>query len=162
MHKNMLHCSGFGCDLDVIWILVMASFTSNDSHPKVVNYIQIARNEDEGNSVDEGLVKNIDLSNVGLTEFPLSLLYRWREQIELINLGGNQISSLPDDIQEFTSLKILFFASNEFTQIPSVLGRLPKLSMLSFKSNKIGYIPEDSLAPTIKWLILTDNNIQGN
>mmetsp|Transcript_39715 Transcript_39715/g.131437 ORF Transcript_39715/g.131437 Transcript_39715/m.131437 type:complete len:220 (+) Transcript_39715:255-914(+) len=32
--------------------------------------------------------------------------------------------------------------------------------MLSFKSNRLTHIPEDALAPTIEWLILTDNLLE--
>ena len=49
---------------------------------------------------------------------------------------------------------------NKFESIPSVLRSLPQLYMLSFKSNRLTHIPEDALAPTIEWLILTDNLLE--
>ena len=107
-----------------------------------------------------GTMKEADLSNAGLSEFPLELLWPARDSLELINLGGNSISSLPDEIRHFTKLRVLFFAGNKFTRLPSVLGSMPSLYMLSFKSNCLEEVPEDSLSPSVGWLILTDNKIK--
>jgi Leucine-rich repeat (LRR) protein len=40
-----------------------------------------------------------------------------------------------------------------------VLGRLLSLYMLSFKNNELETVPEESLPPSLQWLILTDNKI---
>lgn len=69
------------------------------------------------------------------------------------------MSTLPDNFDEFSQLKILFFGGNQFERIPSCLGRMKSLFMLSFKSNKLIEISEDSLTPSIGWLILTDNQL---
>lgn len=105
-------------------------------------------------------ITKVDLSNEGLTSFP-DALYAIKDDVEFINFGGNQLSSLPDEIAQFSNLKILFFANNNFTAIPECLGLLPSIRMLSFKSNRIAEIPEASLSSSIKWLILTDNQISG-
>ena len=108
----------------------------------------------------EGALIEADLSNSGLVDFPLELLWPARDSLELINLGGNSISSLPDEIRHFTKLRVLFFAGNKFARLPSVLGTMPSLYMLSFKSNCLEEVPEDSLSPSVGWLILTDNKIK--
>jgi Leucine-rich repeat (LRR) protein len=41
----------------------------------------------------------VDLSNCGLTELPQAI-YDVRDTIEILNLGGNSLSNLPDWIQE--------------------------------------------------------------
>ena len=41
--------------------------------------------------------------------------------------------------------------------VPDELGSLPRLSMLSFKANRLHTVPPNSLAPSVQWLILSDN-----
>ncbi|MEO0488806.1 MAG: leucine-rich repeat-containing protein kinase family protein, partial [Cyanobacteria bacterium J06659_2] len=55
-------------------------------------------------------------------------------------------------------LKILFCNNDDFETFPAVLATCPALSMASFKGNKITTV--DVLSPTIRWLILTNNQIQ--
>lgn len=104
-------------------------------------------------------LSKIDLLGCQLSEFPLDLLLPLKDSIEMINLGGNCLSSLPEEIVQFTKLRILFFANNNFTSIPAVLGKMPSLYMLSFKANQLTEISPESLSPSIHWLILTDNQI---
>jgi Leucine-rich repeat (LRR) protein len=101
---------------------------------------------------------NVDLSNEGLSSFPMEL-FVLKDCAELINLGGNDLSELPKEMISFTKLKILFFAQNRFTKVPEQLGSLPSIRMLSFKSNQVIEVAENSLSPSLKWLILTDNQI---
>lgn len=106
-----------------------------------------------GNKVSE-----VDLSNSDLNELP-SELFDLADTLEFLNIGGNKLSILPPTFATFTKLRILFAPNNLFTELPSVLGKLPSLYMLSFKSNQISLIPEESLSPSIGWLILTGNRI---
>ena len=103
----------------------------------------------------------VDLSNEGLTEFPIELLDLC-DCLEVLNLGGNRLQSLPQRFVEFKKLRVLFFAQNCFNIIPSILGEVASLRMVSFKSNQVSVVPPDSLSPSITWLILTDNQIEGN
>ncbi|CAE7507735.1 IRL7 [Symbiodinium microadriaticum] len=100
----------------------------------------------------------VNLSNRGLTEFPMELL-KLQDSLEVLNLGGNNLSSLPPEVSCFRKLRILFFAGNKFEVMPEQLGSLSSLYMLSFKSNKLTHIPPDSLSPSVGWLILTDNSL---
>ena len=108
----------------------------------------------------EKLVK-IDLSGCGLDDdaFPIDEILRHKDTLEFLNLGGNNLSTLPDSIAELKQLRILFFANNAFESIPEVLGKLEHLYMLSFKSCKLKSISEVALSPSIEWLILTDNSL---
>lgn len=103
----------------------------------------------------------VDLSNLQLTEFPSELLLPFKDTLEFINLGGNHLTNLPDELSQFQNIQILFFAGNDFETIPTVLGRLPNLYMLSFKGNKLNFIDEKSISSSITWLILTDNQLKG-
>lgn len=121
--------------------------------------LQLFRETIKAQLTSELSIKSVDLSNEGLTEFPEELL-AVKDTVEFINFGGNRISSLPTFIKEFHKLRILFFAQNNFTSIPVELGSLSNLYMLSFKGNQLENIPEDSLSPSLKWLILTDNKLK--
>ena len=57
------------------------------------------------------------------------------------------------------SLRILFGLGCSFKHVPPVVGALPSLYMLSFKSNQLTTIAEGALAPSLQWLILTDNQL---
>ena len=102
--------------------------------------------------------KRITLSE-GLTEFP-SVLYDYLDSLEILDLSGNNLSELPEDLYRFTKLKIAFFSQNKFTVFPKQLAKCPSLTMIGFKSNQIVEIPEDALPLHIQWLTLTDNRIE--
>ena len=93
-----------------------------------------------------------------LTSFP-DILYQLTDTLEVLDLSGNQLTSLPDDLTRFTQLRILFASNNPFTTLPRVLGRMPQLEMVGFKACQIREVPADSLPPQLRWLILTDNQI---
>jgi Leucine-rich repeat (LRR) protein len=130
-----------------------SSSSSTGLHPKLQKLVDFHH--------QQTVVKQVDLSNVGLDTFPLETLLPFKDTIEFVNLGGNNLSSLPPELAQFQALKILFFANNQFQSIPTVLGSLPNLYMLSFKSNKLRWIDAESLSTSIRWLILTDNQLTG-
>jgi len=102
--------------------------------------------------------KRITISE-GLTEFP-AMLYTYVDTLEILDLSGNNLSELPEDMYRFTKLKIAFFSQNKFTVFPKQLAQCPSLTMIGFKSNQIVEIPEDALPIHTQWLTLTDNRIE--
>lgn len=94
-----------------------------------------------------------------LTEFPTDIL-ALADSLEILDLANNRLSSLPDEFSQLQKLKAVFFTNNEFTEFPAVLAACPSLSMISFKGNKLKNIGEQILSPVIRWLILTDNQIE--
>jgi hypothetical protein len=100
--------------------------------------------------------KHIKIS-AGLNHFPAAL-YTLVDTLEILDLTGNALSSLPDDFHRFNKLRILFCSSNQFTELPAVLGKCTSLSMIGFKANQITYIAETAI-PTknLRWFIVTDN-----
>lgn len=102
--------------------------------------------------------RHIRLSDA-LTAFPPAL-YALADSLEILDLSGNQLSTLPADLPRFTKLRILFASGNPFTELPAVLGQMPQLEMLGFKACQISRVPAQSLPPRLRWLILTDNRLQ--
>lgn len=94
----------------------------------------------------------------GLTEFPREI-FSLADTLEILDLTGNELTTLPEDLDQLTELKVIFCSQNQFTQLPAVLGRCPSLSMVGFKSNQIIDVPADSFPVNLRWLILTDNAI---
>ncbi|MCK6261767.1 leucine-rich repeat-containing serine/threonine-protein kinase [Vibrio sp. ZSDE26] len=94
-----------------------------------------------------------------LTEFPLEIL-QLADTLEILDLSNNQLSDFPSEISQLINLKILFASQNKFTHIPEVLGTCPKLEMIGFKDNQISDISDASLPAQLRWLILTDNEIE--
>ncbi|MBO3270517.1 leucine-rich repeat-containing protein kinase family protein [Hymenobacter defluvii] len=103
-------------------------------------------------------IQRLDLS-CGLTEFPREI-FDLADSLEILNLSGNRLSSLPDDLGRLHKLRVLFCSDNQFTTVPEVLGQLPHLSMIGFKANQIQTLPAAALPPRLRWLILTDNQLQ--
>ncbi|MGY2288586.1 leucine-rich repeat-containing protein kinase family protein [Pseudomonas sp. SDO528_S397] len=103
-------------------------------------------------------IKRLDLS-CGLTQFPPEI-FELADSLEVLNLSGNALSSLPDDLHRLPHLRVLFCSENAFTQLPECLGQCAQLSMIGFKSNRIRQVPAAALPPLLRWLILTDNHIE--
>lgn len=94
----------------------------------------------------------------GLTAFPREI-FDLADTLEVLDLSGNALSTLPDDLPRLTRLRILFCSQNQFTVLPAVLGACPQLTMVGFKSNQITTVPDTALPPGLRWLILTDNAV---
>ncbi|MCH1920679.1 leucine-rich repeat-containing serine/threonine-protein kinase [Shewanella sp. A3A] len=103
-------------------------------------------------------IRRLSLS-CGLTEFPREI-FSLADSLEILDLSGNQLSSLPEDLPKLSKLKVIFCSQNDFTELPQVLGRCESLSMVGFKSNQIVDVPPAALPAKLRWLILTDNRVQ--
>ena len=103
-------------------------------------------------------IQQLNLS-AGLTEFPREI-FALADTLEVLNLSGNALSSLPDDLGRLHRLKVLFCSDNQFTEVPAALGQCPQLSMVGFKANQIRKLPAAALPPELRWLILTDNRLE--
>ncbi len=103
-------------------------------------------------------VQRLNLTGAGLTAFP-DEIYDLADSLEILDLSGNALHTLPDDLPRLHRLRILFCSNNQFTELPAVLGRCAQLEMIGFKTNPIRHVPADALPPRLRWLILTDNQI---
>lgn len=102
--------------------------------------------------------QKIKLSN-NLETFP-SELFQLTASLEYLDLTGNNLSSLPDDFYKFEKLKILFLSDNQFEKFPEVLAHCKNLDIIGFKNNKIKTIEENSFPEHLRWLILTNNQLE--
>jgi hypothetical protein len=95
----------------------------------------------------------------GLTEFPREI-FDLADSLEILDLSGNALSSLPDELPRLRKLRIIFCSDNLFTTLPAVLGSCPALDMIGFKANRIRDVPAAALPSALRWLTLTDNVIE--
>lgn len=94
-----------------------------------------------------------------LHEFPQEI-FSLADSLEVLNLSGNCLAALPDDLPRLHKLRIIFCSNNQFTELPAVLGRCAQLQMIGFKSNQIRHVPAAALPINLRWLILTDNLLE--
>jgi hypothetical protein len=102
--------------------------------------------------------KTLKLS-CGITSFPQHI-FELADTLEILDLSGNNLSELPSNFHELKKIKIVFFSENMFTQFPDVLSKCENLTMIGFKSNKILTISETAFPKSLRWLILTNNQIE--
>lgn len=102
-------------------------------------------------------VRHLRLSE-NLTTFPMEIL-SLADSLEILNLSGNNLSSVPDELVQLKKLKIFFASDNDFESLPEVLGECENLEMIGLKANRIKHVPDNSLPPQLRWLILTENEI---
>ncbi len=95
----------------------------------------------------------------GLDEFPREV-FELADTLEVLNLSGNALQALPDDLHRLHRLRVLFCSDNRFTELPEAIGRCDRLEMVAFKANRIARVNAKALPPSLRWLILTDNQIE--
>ena len=94
----------------------------------------------------------------GLTHFPPEI-FTLADTLEILNLSGNALNALPDDLARLHRLRIIFCSNNRFTELPAVLGQCARLEMIGFRANQIRRVPAAALPPRLRALVLTDNQI---
>ena len=104
-------------------------------------------------------IRRLDLS-CNLMQFPEEI-YDLADSIEILNLSGNALTDLPDDLPRLSKLRVIFCSDNRFTHLPDVLGKCQQLEMVGFKANRIKNLSASSLPAALRWLILTDNELEG-
>ena len=81
----------------------------------------------------------------GLQAFPREI-FDLADTLEILDLSGNALSKLPDDLPRLQKLRILFCSDNQFTELPAVLGRCEQLVMVGFKANQIRQVSGEALS----------------
>ncbi len=101
----------------------------------------------------------LDLSGCDLLDVPPEV-FELGETLEVLDLGRNAIGTLPAEFARLTKLRVLFCSGNAFDRLPPVLGACPMLSQIGFRGCGLREVPDESLPPTLRWLILTDNKLE--
>lgn len=94
----------------------------------------------------------------GLESFPPEI-FTLADTLEILDLSGNALSALPDDLARLHRLRIIFCSNNRFTELPAVLGQCAQLEMIGFRANQISHVPAAALPPRLRALVLTDNQL---
>lgn len=94
----------------------------------------------------------------GLETFPPEI-FTLADTLEILDLSGNALSALPDDLARLHRLRIIFCSNNRFTELPAVLGQCARLEMIGFRANQISHVPAAALPPGLRALVLTDNQL---
>ncbi len=103
--------------------------------------------------------KVLRLPDAGLSAFPREI-FDLAPTLEVLDLSGNALDALPDDLPRLARLRALFCSNTPFTEVPEVLGQCPALSQIGFKAARIRNLPAAALPPGLRWLTLTDNEIE--
>ena len=104
-------------------------------------------------------MKELSFRNAGLNTLPREV-FAHADTLEHLDLSGNHFTSLPDEFTRLRSLRRLFLSNNPCEEIPRVIGQLPQLEMVVLKSCRLNRVAEDALPARLRWLTLTDNQLE--
>ena len=62
---------------------------------------------------------------------------------EELDLYGNQLTSVPAEIGQLTSLEELYLGGNQLTSVPAEIGQLTSLEKLRFDANQLTSLPAE-------------------
>lgn len=101
---------------------------------------------------------NLYLSNLGLNEFPMEVFEL--PNLTILDLRGNNISTLPESIGNLTNLTKLNLSENNLISLPDTIGKLTKLSEFHLSKNNLISLP-DTIGKLInlKELHINDNQL---
>ena len=109
-------------------------------------------------------LKKLNLFGDGFYTFPNVIGDKYHN-LEVLDFGGNAISSLPDNIGNLQKLDTLIFEINQdnrdLTSLPSSFGNLKSLRYLKLTSMGVRYLPESfSNLTNLTYLNLSANHIK--
>ena len=96
----------------------------------------------DGVTMENGLVVELELGDVGLTDAVPAELGQLTS-LEMLDLTGNQLTSLPVEIGQLTSLKVLYLIDNRLTIVPAEIGQLASLKWLELNNNQLMSVPAE-------------------
>ena len=100
--------------------------------------------------------KRLTLS--GAQTFPRQIVEH-ASDIEILDMSHGELTTLSAHVAQLSELKIVFFSHNPLTELHVALALCPNLLLLGLKSCHLSAIEENTLPPSLRWLILTDNKL---
>ena len=96
----------------------------------------------DGVTMINGRVVDLELEDVDLTDAVPAELGQLTS-LEMLDLTGNQLTSLPAEIGQLTSLKVLYLIDNRLTIVPAEIGQLASLKWLELNNNQLMSVPAE-------------------
>ncbi|GAX80447.1 hypothetical protein CEUSTIGMA_g7886.t1 [Chlamydomonas eustigma] len=87
----------------------------------------------------------LSLGYAGITMLPagfVEMVKKFNPNITELELSSNNLSELPDDIEDLRYLRTLRLKYNQFKRIPAVVTRLPQMLVLEVSGNQISAVGE--------------------
>lgn len=103
------------------------------------------------------LIRSLVLQNKGLKKV-LPVIWQFFPLLELLDLSGNQIKTIPKSILKLPHLKRLIIADNQLLGIPSFLKELEGLKVLDAQNNRLHTI--EALPLSLEVLNLSKNKLK--
>ncbi|KXH38534.1 leucine Rich Repeat family protein [Colletotrichum simmondsii] len=106
-------------------------------------------------------LRDLKLAN-NLLYGPLDPIFSNLENLEIFDLHGNNVSSLPPSIESLSRLRVLNLSENSFESLPfASLSKLPLTELLVKKNKLTGTLIEDGAEslPTLQMLDLSCNQL---
>src|SRR6266508_1920391 len=114
----------------------------------------------EPNAADDAVLE-MTVRERGLSEF-LAILSQL-PQLEQLDLSGNRLTVLPDDIGNLSRLTCLMLDDNQLAALPESLGALTSLRWLALDGNALTDLPAAiSRLPQLEKLDLRWNKLTGS
>lgn len=107
-------------------------------------------------------VKGLDLSGKRLENIPKDVFLF--KNLEILKLNNNLIASISDSLfYELDNIKVVYLDDNRLTSLPSSVGELQKLEFFSCRNNNLKQLPyELRKVKSLKKFIAYDNYLDEN
>ena len=88
---------------------------------------------------------SLRLQRQGLVAWPSLESDGWQllQQLQILNLNGNALTTLPEEFGCLLQLRELLLRDNQLTALPTCLTRLPSLEILWLHNNRLTALPAD-------------------
>jgi internalin A len=100
----------------------------------------------------------LDLNGNQLSELPPEI--GQLTSLTGLYLRDNQLNELPPEIGQLTDLTILYLRGNQLSELPPEIGQLTNLAELNLRGNQLGQLPPEIVQLTnLTSLVLSDNQL---
>ncbi|XP_060081678.1 leucine-rich repeat protein soc-2 homolog [Ylistrum balloti] len=105
------------------------------------------------------VITEINLSECQISQCPERIGY-FGSQLSLLNLSGNNLGEVPEEIGCLRGLKEFYLQKNSIKTLPATLGSLSNLQILTVSSNQITSLPDFWLSlSNLQYLDISHNEI---